>query len=1143
MADIEHNAPTAGFASPNFRHLARAVPLLASFGVRAERYVFDDPNTALMKLRQFGEALAQEVAARTGLLGAANETQGDRLRRLREAGVVEFEVADLFHALRRAGNDASHAHAGSQRDALHNLRIAWKLGVWFQRAFHDPEFKSGAFTPPPDPRNAEQALKAELEELRQSLATHQAELQQLRATADQQAELLQQATTLADTAYADVAVALELASDTEARAARMEQEFNARIVALQTQTALAPAATVDDVIKRARAASSKLDLDESETRLIVDQQLRAAGWQADSGTITYKQGVRPTKGGNLAIAEWPTASGPADYVLFAGLTPIAVVEAKRHGRNAAGSIEQAKRYSRSYTVTGEPLAPGAPFGEFIIPFLFATNGRRYLRQSVDQSGVWFLDARDPTNHPRALEDWYTPDGLLALLKQDIAAADERLRTERADYLPLRGYQYDAIAAVEAAIAAGQRDMLLAMATGTGKTRLALCLIYRLLKAGRFRRILFLVDRTALGEQALGAFHHEKLEHLQSLPEIYDVKGLGDLHPEPDTRLHVATVQGMVRRVILDGDDGPPVPVDWYDCVIVDECHRGYALDLEMTDTQLEFRNEEEYISKYRRVLDHFDAVRIGLTATPALHTTEIFGRPIFEYGYRQAVIDGFLVDHEPPIRIMTELNQEGIHWRAGDEVARYKSTHGQIELFNTPDDIHIDVEGFNRQVLTENFNRVVCDYLASQMDPMLDGKTMIFCATDAHADTVVRLLKASLRETWGPVEDDMVMKITGAADRPLDKLRRYKSERLPRFAVTVDLLTTGIDVPQITSLVFIRRVRSRILYEQMVGRATRLCPDIGKEFFRIYDAVDLYQALEPFTAMKPVVARPHLSFTQLVDELLTVHDDSHRRSVVDEILAKLQVRRRRFTTPQEQSFETLTGHTPPAVIRLLKSGDTDAAVSFFAAHPTVAPFLDSVRLPHDNDPLVADHSDTLIGTERGYGDATRPEEYLAGFAAYIDSHKNQLDALMVVTQRPRDLTRKQLRELKLQLDQAGYPERAVQTAFAQLRNHDIAASIIGFIRQQALGSPLVPYEQRVDRALSRVMGMQSWTPKQTAWLKRIGKQLKQEVVVDRASLDRGQFEAEGGFALMNKVFDGRLEEVLATLHEQVWQDDEFRGRA
>jgi type I restriction enzyme R subunit len=161
-----------------------------------------------------------------------------------------------------------------------------------------------------------------------------------------------------------------------------------------------------------------------------------------------------------------------------------------------------------------------------------------------------------------------------------------------------------------------------------------------------------VDRTTLGEQASDRLKDVRLENLQPFPDIYGVKELGDLRPEADTRLHIATIQGMIKRILYPSDEAQPVPVDWYDCVIIDECHRGYNLDQEMSDAALQFRSESDYISTYRRVLDHFDAVRIGLTATPALHTTEIFGLSVFEYSYRQAVIDGWLVDHEPPYRLV-----------------------------------------------------------------------------------------------------------------------------------------------------------------------------------------------------------------------------------------------------------------------------------------------------------------------------------------------------------------------------------------------------------------------------------------------------------------------------------------------------------
>ena len=1000
--------------SVNFSFLADHDPLLESVAAQAERYALSDANASLIKLRMLGEMLAQQAAAYAGIYLSGESGFLEVVNRLRDRGVLSPEVSQLFHEIRRTGNAAVHQGVGSPGDALHHLRLAREVAVWFHRSFGPgPRFSPGAFVPPPDPGHASQELKAELERLQLVVVHQKQEVEQSRESAAEEARRRQEAEGRARAIYEDAAAAMDLAQETEGRLAANQERFQKQLAALQARTSESPVA---EVTQRAQQAAQELDLDEAATRKIIDAQLVAAGWEADTVALSHKAGVRPTKGKNLAIAEWPTSSGPADYVLFAGLTPVAVVEAKRKRKDVAGAIEQSKRYSRDYVIHGDEKLSGGPWGDYKIPLLFSTNGRPFLQQIKTKSGIWFLDARLATNHPKALESWYTPEGVLDLLDQDTQAADTNLKEQSTDYLPLRDYQHASVKAVENAIADGKQDMLLAMATGTGKTRLALCLIYRLLKAGRFRRVLFLVDRTALGEQALNAFKDVRLENLQSLTEIYDVLGLGDLRPEPDTRLHIATVQGMVKRLMYPTDEDQPVPVDWYDCIIVDECHRGYNLDQEMSDSEITFRSEADYVSKYRRVLDHFDAVRIGLTATPALHTTEIFGPPIYEYGYRQAVIDGFLTDHEPPIRILTKLNQAGIHWKAGEEVAVYNTGAGQLQLFETPDEIDIEVAGFNTAVVTESFNRVICQKLAEEIDPSLPGKTMIFCATDSHADMVVTLLKEAFTEAYGEVEDDAVQKITGAADKPLEKIRHYKNERLPNVAVTVDLLTTGIDVPEIVNLVFIRRVRSRILYEQMLGRATRLCPDIGKEFFRVYDAVDLYAALEPFTSMKPVVTRPKISFAQLVEELTTVPDEEHKKAVLDEILAKLQTKKRRIRGEHLESFVTLAGEEPSEVIALLKQEDTAKAATFFQDHPEVAAFLDKFKTGEGMNIYISDHEDELQGTERGYGKATKPEEYLAEFREFIKANKNSIDALMVVTQRPRALTRQQLRELKLKLD-------------------------------------------------------------------------------------------------------------------------------
>lgn len=1131
----QHALNTGAAKSPNFAFLAQHDVTLVIPAAKAERFVFLDAPTALMHLRLLAEQLARRAAAYAGMYVGPEESQFDLVNRLRDGRVLTYEVAQLFHDIRKTGNRAVHQGEGSRREALHLLRVGRELALWFHRAFRAPAFKPGPFVPPPDPADEQAALRAELAVLRDAAAAHQSALQAARLSAAQESELRTKAEREARIAYDELGAAMALAEQTEAEAEAAQALLDEALAQIQAASAKDLVAT-NTKIEQAREAAAGVDLDEAATRKVIDAQLRDAGWDADTTTLSFQAGVRPTKGRNLAIAEWPTKSGPADYVLFIGLRPVAVVEAKRKNKDVSAALQQAKRYARDYILQADEELLG-PWGESKVPFLFATNGRPYLRQHRTKSGIWFQDARRKNNLGRATQGWRTPEGMLIGLASDIEKANRKLRDEPAAYLRLRAYQHEAIRAVEQGIIEGRRNMLLAMATGTGKTRTAIGLVYRLVKARRFHRILFLVDRTALGEQAEGAFKDVKLENLQSFTEIYDVKGLGDLIPDRDTRVHMATIQGVVKRLLFAADEDAPLPVDRYDCIVIDECHRGYNLDREMSDVELGFRSERDYISKYRRALEHFDAVQIGLTATPALHTTDIFGPPVYSYSYRQAVIDGFLVDHEPPMRIVTHLAKDGIKWEAKTEVAVFNTKTGDVVTHETPDDIEIEIEGFNTKVVTESFNRVVCELLAEHIDPSLPGKTLVFCATDAHADLVVHQLKLAFAERYGTVEDDAVVKITGAADKPLKRLRHFKNERNPRVAVTVDLLTTGIDVPQISNIVFIRRVRSRILYEQMLGRATRLCPEIGKTAFRIFDAVDLYDAIQPVSTMRPVVTRPMISFTQLVEELDNVGEPEQRQLVLDQLAAKLQRKLTRMRAHHVEKFVVAAGRSPQDVLALIHSGHAAQVVAFFEQASQLAGLLDKLNLGEGRNVLVSDHDDSLVSAEPGYGEAAaRPGDYLESFARFLAENRNKIPALIVVMQRPRDLTRQQLRELKLVLDEAGYAETALRSAWRETKNEDIAASIIGFIRQLALGSPLVPYDERLAGAMKRILAAHPWTAPQRQWLSRIELQLRAETVVDRDALNRGVFRQHGGFKRLNRVFDGRLEVVLGDIQDELWKD-------
>jgi type I restriction enzyme R subunit len=1121
----------------NFDVLKRQQPQLWRLGALAERYFADDPNTCLLKLRQLTEILAQTIAARSGLYTAPEETQYELIRRLQDTGVVPREVRQLFDQVRTVGNAASHALKDDHGSALSSLKLCWQLSLWYHRTFTDSSFKSGPFMPPAAPVDESLELQAELHRLRDEVLKYQASHQQT-------AEQLQAAQAQLSAQQEASAFWEQLASEVEQDKAKLAHELAQQ----QATAAVQPKSALAKLVKSASSAASLVQLDEADTRQLIDAQLRQAGWDTDSEQLRFSKGTRPQKSKNMAIAEWPCDGYSADYVLFMGLTPVAVVEAKRKNIDVSAALQQAKRYSRTFSPSVETVLHDQNWGaqgEFRIPLVFSSNGRDYLKQLATKSGIWFCDLRRPDNTGHPLQGWHTPEGLKELLKRDEAQAHADLAIAPFNYgLKLRPYQQDAIRATESAIEAGQREILLAMATGTGKTKTCIALIYRLLKARRFNRILFLVDRSALGEQAANAFKDTRMENLQTFADTFGIKELDEATPDSATKVHIATVQGMVQRVLYASEGNTPPPIDQYDCIVVDECHRGYLLDRELSDTELSFRGYEDYISSYRRVLDYFDAVKVGLTATPALHTSQIFGAPIFSYSYREAVIDGYLVDYEPPIQIKTELSTQGMLWDKGAVLKVYNVAENQVELYKAPDAIKLEVDAFNRKVITESFNRVVCEYLAQELDPAAKPKTLVFCVNDAHADLVVHLLKEAFAKQYGSVDDDAVIKITGAADKPLSLILRYKNERQPNVAVTVDLLTTGIDVPEICNLVFLRQVNSRILFDQMLGRATRLCDFDGegnKDTFRVFDAVQIFDALQNMTAMKPVVVNPKISFAQLHKELATVGDDSARQLVRDQFLAKLQSKKRHLDDQGLRDFEAKAGMKPDDFVNHLKAMPLAKVAQWFTQNPDLGELLDRKAAGGGQPMFISEHPDHFISADRGFGKAKKPKDFLDEFKTFITSHSNEIPALMAVMQRPRELTRQQLRDLQLRLDQAGFTEVNLDAAWREMTNQDIAARIVGYIRQAALGDALQPYAERVDHALQKLLanpvGGKPWTGPQRDWLKRIAAQTKANLLVDREALDDPDliFKREGGgFTRLDKVFNGGLQLVLDAFNDSVW---------
>ena len=1152
-------------SSSNFSFLQQHEPIFLQLASTAEKAFASDPNTTLIKLRQLGEALAQELASRAGIEFDVTTTQSDLLYKLSREIQLDQDIRNLFHTLRIEGNKANHEFRTQHREAIDGLKIARALAIWYHQSFgkNTETFKPGPFVTPSDPSAPLRDLQSQIEQLKIQLSESNQQLESSQQLADLQQRETEEYAELAEHMDAESRSNKKLAEKHESDLQQLRIEHEIHLKKLQQQLEDKPQAT-QQVTKLTQKATSSFDLTEDLTRILIDQQLIDAGWDADSLDLTYSKGARPEKGKNKAIAEWPTSSPKAcaDYVLFVGLMPIAIVEAKRKRINIADCIPQAERYShdfklkadheQSWLLAGQqqPWDDGQG-GFFHVPFAFACNGRPFIKQLAEQSGTWFRDLRSPSNMRRPLQSFHKPNDLVDLLKRSQADAELKLKAEGFSYLKLRDYQENAIHAVEKALANNQRNCLLAMATGTGKTRTVIGLMYRFLKTERFKRILFLVDRSALGQQALDAFNDTTLEQNHTLGQIYDIKELGDMAAEAETRVQVATVQAMVSRIFRS--DNPP-PIGEFDCIIVDEAHRGYTLDQEMTEGELAVRDHSQYLSQYSRVLDYFDACRIGLTATPAKHTSDIFGKPVFTYSYREAVADDWLIDHEPPIRYETQLSKHGIHFEKGELVNVINTKTGEVDEAELEDEVTFKIESFNRRVITPAFDKVICDELAKELDPFGDEKTMVFCVSQAHAERVKNLLDDAFKAAYGDQYIEASVRIiTGQSDKVDQLIRLYKNEQNPNIAITVDLLTTGIDVPKICNLVFMRRVRSRILYEQMKGRATRRCDEIGKTVFRIYDPVDIYASLEAVDTMKPLVKDPDISIEQLVSELAnsashdapgSQEDSTHAHDVLDQLSQRIMrvLRKAEHKSADKPSLkqklnelQDLWGVEPAKLHTHLRDMGPLKAASFINQHSQLIDQLAAVSalLGSENYPVISTHSDELIAREQNYGENQKPADYLESFNDFIRNQINESAALSVVVNRPKDLTREQLREVRLLLDQHGFNEASLKSAWRNQTNQEIAASIIGYIRQAAIGEALLSFDQRVTNTMQKIYAMQAWTPVQRRWLERLAKQLVHEVVLDQKQVNDA-FRNDGGLKALDRNLGGNLDRVLKALNENLW---------
>jgi len=797
--------------------------------------------------------------------------------------------------------------------------------------------------------------------------------------------------------------------------------------------------------------------------------LKQAGWE----NVRWSPGLDIRSLKNHAVGEYPTANGPADSALIVEGNLLGIVGAKKLSLNPSGVLAQAERYSQG--VSESKLN----YSGFRVPFLYATNGEL----------IRFHDVRDSLNVSRPIAQFHTPAALKEFFGRDLSARSW-FQENPPSHSKLRDYQKEANTAIEDAIANGKRQMLVAMATGTGtgKTFTAVNQCYRLLKSKTARRILFLVDRRALAAQAVRAFSVFEPEPNKKFDQIFEVysnkfqkEDFGEdepfdpkvmprdylLNPQPKhTFVYVCTVQRMAIEILgrqavftEDGDDidedAEPlnIPIHAFDLLFADECHRGYT-------------SAEQ--STWRAVLDYYDSIRLGLTATPASHTKAYFKDVVFRYTYDQAVREGHLVDWEL-VKIKSNVRINGVFLKEGETIEHVDLQSGARELDALEDHREFAPSELERLVTSPDSNRKILLELKKYADAHEKEhgrfpKTLIFAANDlphaSHADELAELA----REIFGRGEG-FVQKITGRVDRPLQKIREFRNRPKPGIAITVDLLSTGVDIPDLEYIAFLRPVKSRILFEQMLGRGTRKgdkYPD--KSHFTVFDRfngtlVDYFKNATNMTAMKLL---------------------------------------------RDRDFQDLLENYPRVQRTFLRATENVDEVS--------------------SEQLIRD----------GLGREHKPEDYLEMFSRFVRDNPAQIEAVQILLNRPADWSTVALKELREKLITA--PERFTLEALQKAHESRYQKSLVDIISMvkhaAAEQSPLLTAQERAAKAIMAISSGKTFTAEQQQWLDRIQAHLAENLSIDADDFDViPALEGAGGWGRANKASEGKLEEMLHHFNE------------
>lgn len=877
----------------------------------------------------------------------------------------------------------------------------------------------------------------------------------------------------------------------------------------------------------------------------IDPRLARAGWHV----TPFRLQAPVASYVRAAVEEFETPNGPADYALCQDGQVNGVVEAKKVTLGPQGVLTQAERYSKG--IRQLPMYQG----EFGAPFLYSTNGEV----------IWFHDVRNELNRSRRVSGFHTPQALEEMLTRDFDAEIADLATIPQN-LRLRSYQVEANTAVEQAIRERKRKMLLAMATGTGKTLTMVNEAYRLMKSGVARRVLFLVDRRALAAQAVRAFASFEAEPGLKFDKIYPVYSQrfqqGDMEEgerwDPsvmpnslltnpklgDAFVYVCTIQRMAINLlggegaITIGDEQIDVdakqlniPIHAFDLIVADECHRGYSA---------------KDLSAWRTTLDHFDAIKVGLTATPAAHTMAYFENLAFRYEYDRAVREGHLVDYDV-VKVRSTVRMDGIFLNEGEQIDQVDPETGIRQLDFLEDERAFDAAEVEHKITAPDSNRKILEELKAYADEHEREygrfpKTLIFAANDlphtSHADQLVDLA----RDIFGH-GDAFVAKITGRADRPLQDIREFRNRPNPGIVVTVDLLTTGVDIPDLEFIVFLRPVKSRILFEQMLGRGTRKGErHLDKSHFTVFDCFD-GTLLEYFRSTTGMTVEPPAgdgkSIAQIIEEIWQNRDRAYN---THRLVKRLQ-----------RIAKEMSGEAIELFARFIPDGD----LSRFAEDlPGLlrGSFSDTMRILRDRDfqkllidyprggrsfivaPGVIDDVSSGWLIRSGTGKEYRPTEYLEAFASFVHDHQDEVEAIRVLLSRPREWGAAPLTQLRQALTEAPehFTESNLQRAF-DVTYSKALVDIISMVKHAAVDtSPLLTAEERVNQAVDRVTSGRQLSAAEAKWMEYIRQHL-----VANLSIEREDFEAipvlsdHGGWGRADRVFKGQLAQILEQLNEEL----------